>query len=121
MTTVEHADIRGLAPTVLVSVWCLPRSRHEDVAPLHAVAGDTIPGLHRCPWAVARSLATRWDTRCRATTAAVSRRSQGPAGPGPTSMRAAPAPARPRPAAGFAPVRCVAERVDSVGPGPAYA
>ena len=30
MTTVDHADIRGLAPTFLVSVRCLPRSRNED-------------------------------------------------------------------------------------------
>jgi hypothetical protein len=30
MTTVEHADIRGWAPTLLVAVRCLPRSRHED-------------------------------------------------------------------------------------------
>src|SRR5215510_10414734 len=30
MTTFDPADIRGLAPTFLVSVRCLPRSRHED-------------------------------------------------------------------------------------------
>jgi len=30
MTTVDHADIRGLATTFLVSVRGLPRSRHED-------------------------------------------------------------------------------------------
>src|SRR5215510_2689696 len=30
MTTVDHADIRGLATTLLVSVRCLPRSRNED-------------------------------------------------------------------------------------------
>src|SRR5215510_1377862 len=30
MTMVDHADIRGLAPTLLVSVRCLPQSRHED-------------------------------------------------------------------------------------------
>jgi hypothetical protein len=29
MTTVAHAAIRGLAPPCLVSVRCLPRSRHE--------------------------------------------------------------------------------------------
>src|SRR5215471_10161936 len=31
MTTVDHADIRGLATTFLVSVRCLPRSRNEDL------------------------------------------------------------------------------------------
>jgi hypothetical protein len=30
MTTVDPADIRGLATTSLVSVRCLPRSRNED-------------------------------------------------------------------------------------------
>ena len=30
MTTVDHADICGLAPTLRVSVRCLPRSRNED-------------------------------------------------------------------------------------------
>src|SRR5262245_36923737 len=30
MTTVDHADIRGLATTLLVSVRCLPQSRNED-------------------------------------------------------------------------------------------
>jgi hypothetical protein len=31
MTTVDHADIRGLGTTLLVSVGCLPRSRHEGL------------------------------------------------------------------------------------------
>ena len=29
ITTVDHADIRGLDTTLLLSVGCLPRSRHE--------------------------------------------------------------------------------------------
>ena len=45
MTTVDHADIRGLVTTLLVSVRCLPRSRNEDFTPLNAVEGYTIPGL----------------------------------------------------------------------------
>src|SRR5262245_4958878 len=50
-TTVDPADIRGLAPTFLASVGCLPRSRHEGVLqPLNAIEGDTTPGLRllRC-------------------------------------------------------------------------
>src|SRR5437773_2908604 len=31
-STVDHADIRGLGTTLLVSVRCLPRSRHEDLS-----------------------------------------------------------------------------------------
>jgi len=58
MTTVDHADIRGLAPTFLVSVGCLPRSRSEDFSPLHAVEGSTTPGLHLFQWTVAPYLET---------------------------------------------------------------
>jgi len=48
-TTVDPADIRGLAPTFLASVGCLPRSRHEGFfQPLHAIEGDTKPGLRLC-------------------------------------------------------------------------
>src|SRR5882724_261083 len=36
-TTVDHADIRGLVTTLLVSVGCLPRSRHEDLSQPHNV------------------------------------------------------------------------------------
>ena len=50
-TTVEPAAIRGLAPTFLASVGCLPRSGHEGLfQPLHAIEGDPTPGLRllRC-------------------------------------------------------------------------
>ena len=44
-TTVDHADIRGLATTLLASVGCLPRSRHEGLfQPLNAIEGGTKPG-----------------------------------------------------------------------------
>src|SRR5712691_6801742 len=45
-TTVDHADIRGLAPTFLASVGCLPHARDErTLRPLHAAEGYTTPGL----------------------------------------------------------------------------
>ena len=45
-TTVDHADIRGLVPTFLASVGCLPPSRDESTfRPLHAAEGSTTPGL----------------------------------------------------------------------------
>src|SRR5215831_12772386 len=48
-TTVDHADIRGLAPTFLASVGCLPHSRDEHtLRPRNAAEGDTKPGLHCC-------------------------------------------------------------------------
>jgi hypothetical protein len=48
MTTVDHADIRGLAPTFLASVGHLPRSRPAGVLPpLHANEGWTTPGRRR--------------------------------------------------------------------------
>jgi hypothetical protein len=41
--TVSHADIRGLGTTLLVSVGCLPRSRHEHLHQAHnAVEGCTV-------------------------------------------------------------------------------
>jgi hypothetical protein len=49
--TVDPAAIRGLATTLLASVGCRPRSRHEGLfQPLHAVEGYTTPGLRlfRC-------------------------------------------------------------------------
>jgi hypothetical protein len=50
-TTVDYADIRGLATTLLGSVGCLPRSRHEGfLQPLHAVEGDTLPGRRLFRW-----------------------------------------------------------------------
>jgi len=46
MTTVDHADIRGLGPTFLASVGCLPHSRDEHTfRSLHAAEGYTTPGL----------------------------------------------------------------------------
>ena len=45
-TTVDHAAIRGLATTLLVSVGYLPRSRPAGfLQPLNANEGCTIPGL----------------------------------------------------------------------------
>ena len=49
-TTVDHADIRGLATTLLVSVRCLPRSKGEDLKPLNAVEAYTIGGRHLVRW-----------------------------------------------------------------------
>jgi hypothetical protein len=50
-TTVDPADIRGLAPTLCASVECLPRSRHEGFfQPLHAIEGCTNPGLRLFRW-----------------------------------------------------------------------
>ena len=44
-STVDHVDIRGLGTTLLVSVGCLPRSRHEGVSQPHNVhEGCTITG-----------------------------------------------------------------------------
>ena len=52
--TVDPADIRGLGTTLLASVWCLPRSRHEDACwSLHAVEGDTTPELRLFPCTLA--------------------------------------------------------------------
>src|SRR5436309_1714115 len=49
-STVDHADIRGLGTTLLVSVRCLPRSRHEDLSqPLNADEGCTITGAASPP------------------------------------------------------------------------
>ena len=46
MTTVDHADIRGLGTTLLASVGCLPHSRDESTCwPLNAAEGYTKPGL----------------------------------------------------------------------------
>src|SRR5215467_8366046 len=45
-TTVDHADIRGLATTFLVSVGCLPHSRSERaLQPHNANESYTTPGL----------------------------------------------------------------------------
>jgi hypothetical protein len=50
-TTVDHADIRGLGTTLLASVGCLPRSRHEGLfQPLNAIEGYTKPGLRLIRW-----------------------------------------------------------------------
>src|SRR5438093_585059 len=46
MTTVDHADIRGLGTTLLASVGCLPHSRDENTfRPHNAAEGYTKPGL----------------------------------------------------------------------------
>jgi hypothetical protein len=48
-TTGDHAALRGLAPTFLASVGCLPHARDERTCrPPHAAEGDTKPGLHLC-------------------------------------------------------------------------
>ena len=45
-TTVAHADSRGLAPTFLASVGCLPHAKDEHtLRPHNAAEGDTTPGL----------------------------------------------------------------------------
>jgi hypothetical protein len=45
-TTVDPADIHGLSTTLLASVGCLPRPRHEGLLqPLNAVEGCTTLGL----------------------------------------------------------------------------
>src|SRR5262252_6273656 len=52
-TTVDHADIRGLGTTLLASVGCLPRSRHEGLfQPLNAIEGYTKPGPRLCRWTI---------------------------------------------------------------------
>jgi hypothetical protein len=49
-TTVDHADIRGLATTLLVSVGRLPRSRHERLfQALNANEGYAITGAASLP------------------------------------------------------------------------
>src|ERR687896_2231613 len=46
ITTVDHADIRGLGTTLLASVGRLPRSRHAGLSqPLHAGEDCATPGL----------------------------------------------------------------------------
>jgi hypothetical protein len=51
MTTVDHADIRGLSTTLLASVGCLPHSRDESTfRPPNAAEGDTKPGLRLFQW-----------------------------------------------------------------------
>ena len=50
-TTVDHADIRGLATTLLASVGCLPHARDEHTfRSLHAAEGDTTPGRRLFRW-----------------------------------------------------------------------
>ena len=81
MTTVDHADIRGLATTLLASVGCLPRSRHEGFLPPHnAVEGYTTPGLRLFRWRskrFARLMQSQSELR-------MSRGSQGPVAQWPT-------------------------------------
>jgi hypothetical protein len=51
MTTVDHADIRGLSTTLLASVGCLPHSRGESpLRPPNAAEGYTQPGLRLFQW-----------------------------------------------------------------------
>jgi hypothetical protein len=58
-TTVAHADIRGLAPTFLAAVECLPHSRDENTfRPPNAAEGDTTPGRHLCREKVETSTAS---------------------------------------------------------------
>jgi hypothetical protein len=48
-TMVDHAAIRGLAPTFRASVGCLPQSRDERTCrPRNAAEGATTPGLRLC-------------------------------------------------------------------------
>jgi hypothetical protein len=58
MTTVDHADIRGLVTTFLASVGCLPHSRDErTLRPLNAAEGYTKPGLRLFRWTLGTSTA----------------------------------------------------------------
>jgi hypothetical protein len=51
MTTVDHAEIRGLVTTLLVSVGGLPHSKGESpFRPRNAAEGDTTPGLRLFQW-----------------------------------------------------------------------
>src|SRR6266542_2170240 len=65
-STVDHADIRGLGTTLLVSVRCLPRSRHEDLSqPLNADEDCTITGAASPP-RVGRRSYEHWGSPERA-------------------------------------------------------
>ena len=49
-TTADHADMRGLGTTLLVSVECLPQSRREGLSqPRNANEGCTITGAASLP------------------------------------------------------------------------
>ena len=62
-TTVAPAAGCGLAPTILASIGCLPRSRPVGVLqPLHAIEGDTTSGLR---WARQCSTRLAWDQEKR--------------------------------------------------------
>src|SRR5215813_4658933 len=79
-TTVDPAALRGLAPTFLASVGCLPRSRHEGfLQPLNAIEGYTTPALRLCRWMVAHVCLPLQDKR-----GSGSRTSRGRAGQSPT-------------------------------------
>ena len=59
IATVDHADIRGLGTTLLVSVGCLPRSRSEGLLqPRNAVEGCTVTGAASLPMICASLLLT---------------------------------------------------------------
>src|SRR5215471_8453546 len=79
-TTVDPADIRGLAPTFLASVGCLPRSRHEGFfQPLHAVERCTKPEPRLCRWTI-----TTEGKRLLGLQGSRVMASAGPPGPWPT-------------------------------------
>src|SRR4029450_2670461 len=80
-STVDPADIRGLATTLLKSVGHLPRSRHEGrrQPPPNAVEGCAEPGPRLFPdpvggWATMRSQAGRVTSRAMAHMKAASSR-----------------------------------------------
>src|SRR5712691_7659287 len=80
-TTVDHAALRGLAPTFLASVGCRHHARDaRPCRPLHAAEGSTTPGLRLC-----RCTLEPWST-CAATRPALSG-AQSPAGQAPPGKR----------------------------------
>jgi hypothetical protein len=115
-TPVEPAAIRGLAPTVLASVGCLPRSRHEGVLqPLHAIEGSTTPGL-RLVRGTAQTLCALRPSFLRS----VLRGAVALPGPEPTDTPGVPV-RWPRPLGeGFSRGRSAAESVCPIAPGPSH-
>jgi hypothetical protein len=86
-TTVAPAESRGLAPTFLASVGCLPRSRLEGLLqPHHADKGCPTPGLRLGRW--------RLETMAHALQGparlAVPRGAQAPVAHWPTARHAVP-------------------------------
>jgi hypothetical protein len=109
-TTVAPAASRGLVPTFLASVGCLPRSRPEGfLPPLNAVEGCTTPGPRLCRWT-----SNPEGKRLRGLPWSRPMASALPPGPWPTSTHAVPARWRQRLGGPLSLGRCA---VGSVCPG----